>query len=530
MSRASKMKETAIQNNETHCSVVITAHAEGNLLHQTLRSAVKSADYAARNGKVKCEIIVVKDCVIDETTRSVVHFWENNAMIPIRSYDVGFGALSLSRNFGIGKSLGTYVSILDGDDLYSENWIQKAFYVLERNIADVVHPEKIVGFPYDPYIKKLSARYESQYLLFETNQWPALLMARKEIFIKIPYVKDTGQFAYQDWLWNCQTLESGYRHICVEGTLMLIRQKEPGKSLWQKSFSMNRVVRPNLLFRRLIMEKNTITERRKSRSTFFDDVLSMFFNWLTASQPGIYEFLKKFKRAKFRKSVNDFEPVVREQISDLEKIEPLLATIHNYRTINDFPGKYLLSHIPESLAKLPGHETVDIFLIGTPKDMECVPSTLLRNFSDEKDRYYIFDQQCRNAGLDRCIGADQRMINLSDIHINKEKMSYMVLRVLLESPIKVIYIKNSVFAPELLLKYMNVLSFKTLVLELECPPLKLSGAFKMVVEIAKLLLVHNAFTKIIVDNDDFKAFLEKVYGIPESKIYLREHQVDNSPG
>ena len=94
-------------SNNYICSVVITVHSEGILLHRTMRALEYSIQYAKKINGYNSEVIIVKDNVTDPITHGVVGFWVNRLMEEVSVYNVNFGALSLSRNYGISKASGS---------------------------------------------------------------------------------------------------------------------------------------------------------------------------------------------------------------------------------------------------------------------------------------------------------------------------------------------------------------------------------------------------------------------------------------
>ena len=227
-------------------SVVMTLHSEGLIVHRTFRALQAAIDLARRQG-LSVEIIAVLDKVSDPLLKHSVEKWSSIFDGILSTHEVDFGALSLSRNFGISKSSGEFISILDGDDLYGEHWLIGAYQTCSSDLKIIAHPEVCYSFPLEPFLRFHFNGRNVPLELLNANQWSALLMAHRDIFEKTPYVLDDQNFAYQDWLWNCETSAQGFRHVLVPGTLMAIRQKPHGKSLWQNSHAMNKVVRPNML-------------------------------------------------------------------------------------------------------------------------------------------------------------------------------------------------------------------------------------------------------------------------------------------
>ena len=58
-----------------------------------------------------------------------------------------FGDLGLNRNFGVELSSGKYVTFLDDDNLYGQNWIYESIEYIDSSENDIiVHPEYHITF------------------------------------------------------------------------------------------------------------------------------------------------------------------------------------------------------------------------------------------------------------------------------------------------------------------------------------------------------------------------------------------------
>ena len=93
-------------------SVIITTHNSKNYVDKTIKSVINQNfnDY---------EIILVDDCSKDGTVELVKKNYKNK--IKIFSTKKNFGGPAKSRNIGINKSKGDWISFLDGDDYWFQN-------------------------------------------------------------------------------------------------------------------------------------------------------------------------------------------------------------------------------------------------------------------------------------------------------------------------------------------------------------------------------------------------------------------------
>lgn len=230
-------------------TVVMTAHHEGRLAHHTMRSLFRARTYAVERG-ISVATIVVLDRPDEATER---HFSSYAGRPDIVISRADYGDLGLSRNHGISLSAGTYVAILDADNLFCLNWLfDAAGYLGSRSAETVVHPEYQMVFEAQNFafrqISSTDPSFEVRNLI-EYNYWDAVCMARREVFVGHPYESTTSTegFGFEDWHWNCETLADGIEHHVVPGTVHFMRMKKSG-SLLAYTRGSRRLIRPSKLF------------------------------------------------------------------------------------------------------------------------------------------------------------------------------------------------------------------------------------------------------------------------------------------
>lgn len=229
-------------------SVVVTAHHEGRLAHHTIRSVRRSAEYARQRGIVT-EIIVVLDRANQKTEDYFSVYKGSDVVVE----SVGLGDPGLARNHGVAKASGTYVGLLDADDLMGREWIHKAVSYLSSTEKDIIaRPEyQIVFGAKNLLFRQRSSDDPEVYLedLLDCNHWTNICVARREIFSANPFQRsapDSG-FGFEDWHFNCETLADGIEHHVVPETVQFIRAKKSGSRLAFDNES-SRLVRPTRLF------------------------------------------------------------------------------------------------------------------------------------------------------------------------------------------------------------------------------------------------------------------------------------------
>lgn len=231
----------------TKLSAVLTAHNEGFLAGPAIRSMWSALTcWEAAGGEV--EVVAVLDRP-DELTRAVIQSAVGDTGNVIVT---DLGDPGLARNRGVQAATGEYVAFLDGDDLWSANWLVSGVEALQAGPQLIAHSEVNVIFGDEQYLwwhaDSRSADFDPEYLLLG-NYWDAMSLAPRHVYLQFPFVRNdlASGFGHEDWLFNCETLSSGIHHIPVAGTVHFKRRR-PASQLSRCS-SNDVVVRPNAMTR-----------------------------------------------------------------------------------------------------------------------------------------------------------------------------------------------------------------------------------------------------------------------------------------
>jgi hypothetical protein len=233
-------------------SLLITLHREGPLAHRTLCSAMRCCEIAVAQG-LSVEMVVTLDKA-DEQTFAVAKAHPFVRAVASRILLLAHGDLSSSRNSGIEASRGSLVTVCDGDDHLSPNWLVAAHRAQQDFGADaILHPEVIATFGTESVFWFQPDQIDagiSPVSMLAANPWNACCFAPKRIFEAVPYeVSRPGEsgFGFEDWHWNCQTMADGFVHRIVPQTVRFERRKLSG-SLNQAHRSASSLVRRSRLF------------------------------------------------------------------------------------------------------------------------------------------------------------------------------------------------------------------------------------------------------------------------------------------
>lgn len=244
----------AASSTQSDVCAVITFHQEGVLAHQTLLSIERCRRYAERSG-ISVEFVITLDTADAETVRVVTSHPALRACDEI--HHVSYGDLSTCRNHAIAHSRSRYVGTFDGDDYFSENWIEHCVRMLRAGGENnIIHPEIIVAFgAWNAFWRQIdqTSEFFRPGALLTSNYWNACAFAARRVFETCPYhVSRVGEagFGFEDWHWNCETIAHGFVHRLASGTVRFERRKHGG-SLNVAHQQASAVIRPSAFFDQL---------------------------------------------------------------------------------------------------------------------------------------------------------------------------------------------------------------------------------------------------------------------------------------
>lgn len=207
-------------------SAVLNAHREGMLAGPSIGSYFAAIAHARANG-LTVETVVILDRP-DPLTLSIfneTNFGEGCLHI------TDCGDPGLARNFGVAESSGEFVTFLDGDDLWSFNWLTRAHAFSKKAAKPLVaHSEFNIAFGafrhFWVHADSEAPHFDSQYLGIG-NYWDAMSFAPRSLYEAHPFRANDikGGYGHEDWHWNCVTLLAGYPHRPVPDTVHMKRKR-----------------------------------------------------------------------------------------------------------------------------------------------------------------------------------------------------------------------------------------------------------------------------------------------------------------
>ncbi len=134
-------------------SIIIAAHNAAASIKETFASLLD----ALKINLHLCEIIIVNDASVDQTAECVLEFM--NKFQHVKYYEVAYHNVGKVRNYAITHSCGTYITMLDADDLVKENSLDEIIDFLGKNNPDLL----------------LTKLHEVHNPTGQSNQWCSLL-------------------------------------------------------------------------------------------------------------------------------------------------------------------------------------------------------------------------------------------------------------------------------------------------------------------------------------------------------------------
>ena len=207
-------------------SAIITAHAEGPLAGPSFRNLVDTVAAARRDG-LEVDVLVVLDNPDAATLETFAEAEQHAARVE----QVSYADHGLVRNHAARLVDSDYIAFLDGDDLWSENWLTEAHKVCQRDPGKVIaHPEVNWFFGESGFLYFLPDQTDPDFdlaYLRVANPWDALCMAPVAAYTDVPHSKRAiaEGFAFDDWHWNMETLDAGFVHRVVPETIHFKRRR-----------------------------------------------------------------------------------------------------------------------------------------------------------------------------------------------------------------------------------------------------------------------------------------------------------------
>lgn len=201
-------------------SVIIPCYNQSEYIEEAILSVVNQT-------YPNIEIICIDDCSSDNSAQIIKSLVEQYKNIVFLSNIENVGVVK-SRNKAVEVSTGQYILPLDGDDIISESYIEKAVKILEEkpDIGICYCRARFIGEKSGEW---LLPKFDSDKLLYSNHIFASALF-RKADFIVAGGYKDYMKDGFEDWdLW-LSFVEMGLSAYKINEILFSYRQKAESRS------------------------------------------------------------------------------------------------------------------------------------------------------------------------------------------------------------------------------------------------------------------------------------------------------------
>ena len=182
-------------------SVIIPYYKKKAFFEKSIKSAINQTlkDF---------EIIIVYNDAEDEEINFVKKLIKNkkNIKLFIKKKKLGAG---LARNFGIGKSKGTYVAFLDADDVWKKDKLKLQLEFMKKNKFEICHTSYVAIKKKKKTVIKSKLYHDYRDLLKSCNIGLSTVILKKNILNK--YFSFSNLKTKEDFILWLKLLKSGYK-------------------------------------------------------------------------------------------------------------------------------------------------------------------------------------------------------------------------------------------------------------------------------------------------------------------------------
>lgn len=209
-------------------SIIITAHDEGLMAHHTMLSVFRALEAFTAN----YEIIIHIDSG-DKATKD--YFARYRGRSDIKIYENNFHDTGKARNFAIQQATGKYVSIMDADDLISQNYLTETMETLKQASNIVVHPNYCLSFKdveVEYVLQTLGESVDPEtdaILQFGRHRWISAISGLRKTFLEVPYIETKDGFGHEDYALNTALTAAGVLHKVAKNTIYFYRRKNTSR-------------------------------------------------------------------------------------------------------------------------------------------------------------------------------------------------------------------------------------------------------------------------------------------------------------
>lgn len=203
-------------------SIIMAAYNAENTIDDAIKSVI-SQTYA------NWELIVIDDCSTDKTYESAYSFAKNDSRIRIISNNQNAG-VSVSRKNGLEESAGVWTAILDSDDLWAKDKLEKQLCLAYEKNAELI-------FTGSAFIDDRGNPINWQLRVPETIEYRELLrqnlVSNSSVLVKTELYKKhyvVGDEMHEDFAIWLGILKDGKKAYGIDEPLLTYRLAKSSKS------------------------------------------------------------------------------------------------------------------------------------------------------------------------------------------------------------------------------------------------------------------------------------------------------------
>ena len=214
----------------TDLSLVVTVHSETLVCGPTMESA-EHAVAAARAAGHSVQPIIALDNATDDTA----DYFAQSSFDDGERRVLHEGDPGRVRNAIVPQTDGRFVAFLDGDDLFSENWLADGVTRLKQAEAEgvrmIAHPELNVifdgGTQLNHNIGQASPLF-TPHFLYVRNCYDTLCLTPRQAHLDVPYGgRDIARgISREDWQFGVETMARGWEHVVIPDTIIFKRRRD----------------------------------------------------------------------------------------------------------------------------------------------------------------------------------------------------------------------------------------------------------------------------------------------------------------
>lgn len=125
------MDNTGLNSENVHVSVVMPAYNAEKTIAESIESVLNQT-------YVNYELIIVDDASTDSTLHIAVDYGKINSKIRVLRNIKNFG-VAVTRNHGIEEARGKYIALLDSDDVWEADKLERQINLAIKERADIVY-------------------------------------------------------------------------------------------------------------------------------------------------------------------------------------------------------------------------------------------------------------------------------------------------------------------------------------------------------------------------------------------------------